>query len=839
MKTRNSRYRSNFLILMILGLMLILPTIIYFVASDISPNRLIIFNKLRPSQQDINIITPENKTYIGPMSGYYPGTYGFENDNIGNVPSNWSDNSGSDCSVQVIDSLDGHNQVLDCYDNSDSNISAIENNFSNQSYGTIEFWIRTTNSTAYTDIDFLIEGTQVFTFIIQLDKFNYWNGSAMNYIADAYDNLWQHIRIDFECTTGGYQALSQYQCKVYINDVDYGVIKFWRNRTHINRILIKSHYVNTGYHSYFDAFGFSWDSNYNIGDNKEEGLLLSFTPDVLDWIKYSFDRKTNITILGNTTIPIPKSGLHSIQIFGNDAGTLIYSDIRYFTIRINPFIKIITPQNQTYLNPMSGYYPGTFGFENDNIGDSPYTWEDLSGNDCSSQVIGSLDGHNHVLDCYDNSNLAISAIDNNFSNQSYGTIEFWIRTTNTTAYTDIDFLIEGTQVFTFIIENDQFNYWNGSTMNYIADAYDNLWQHIRIDFDCTTGGYQALSQYQYKVYINDVDYGVINFWRNRTHINRILIKSHYGNTGYHSYFDAFGFSWDPNYNIGDNKEEGLLLSFISNTNFKWIGYSLDGMVDKPILGNTTINMLEDGIHSIRVVGIFVFGNLYYSTKRYFSIDSNSPIIEINSPNLNDFYGINAPNFSLSIIEPNLNTLWYSLDNGTSNFTFSGLIHTINQTVWESRPDGLITIKFYANDTWGFEGHNEVSVYKDTTSPTSLISFIPHSRTNVVNKSTIFTLTSDDGLGSGVSLIRYKIKDSNWMTYSSPFNLSIYQEGDIIISYQAIDKVGNVETENTFLVELVEKPSKKPPSRIPGFSIFILIGVLAIISLFNVKRILQK
>ncbi|MFX0155751.1 MAG: hypothetical protein ACFE9Q_14615 [Candidatus Hodarchaeota archaeon] len=710
MRIQNLRKRFFKIIFPSLILIFIIPIMHFYILPNLYPIPLFRYDNLEISQSDIDITTPENKTYTKPMSGYYPGVFGFENDIFGNVPSNWTENSGSNCSALIIDTLDGHKNILDCFDNSSSNYFSIETAFSNQSYGTIEFWIRTTNSTAYTDIDFLISGTQVFTLIIENDQFNYWNGSAMNYIANAYNNLWDHIRIDFECTTGGYQGLSQYHYKVSINDVDYGVINFWRNRTYINRILIKSTYPDSAYHSYFDAFGYSWDPSYNIGDNKKEGILLSFTPDVLDWVRYSLDGQINKTILGNTTIPIPKNGLHSVQIFGSYTGTLINSDTRYFIVLINPFMEIVTPQNQTYYNPMSGFYPGTYGFENDNIGDLPYSWEDSSGDDCSVQVIDSLDGHNYVLDCFDNSSSDIAAIDTAFSNQSYGTIEFWIRTTNSTAYTDIDFLISGTQVFTLIIENDQFNYWNGSAMNYIANAYNNQWAHIRIDFECTTGGYQGLSQYHYKVYINDVDYGVINFWRNRAYVNRILIKSKYPDSAYHSYFDAFAYSWDQKYNIGDNKKEGLLLSFKSNTSLKWMGYSLDGMVDKQILGNTTIVIPEDGLRTIRVIGIDLLGNVYYSNMQYFSV-FQYPIIVINSPNQFEIYEKEAPSYNISILGQGLDTFWYTLDVGIINLTFTGLIGNIDQNEWDKKQNGIVIIRFYANNTKGFERMAELVVIK--------------------------------------------------------------------------------------------------------------------------------
>jgi len=40
----------------------------------------------KTNTNELIINTPENKTYGAPMSGYYPATYGFENDMVGSDP---------------------------------------------------------------------------------------------------------------------------------------------------------------------------------------------------------------------------------------------------------------------------------------------------------------------------------------------------------------------------------------------------------------------------------------------------------------------------------------------------------------------------------------------------------------------------------------------------------------------------------------------------------------------------------------------------------------------------------------------------------------------------------
>jgi hypothetical protein len=121
---------------------------------------------------------------------------------------------------------------------------------------------------------------------------------------------------------------------------------------------------------------------------------------------------------------------------------------------------------------------------------------------------------------------------------------------------------------------------------------------------------------------------------------------------------------------------------------------------------------------------------------------------------------------------------------------------------------------------------------DLNPPSSFLSFIPYKGTNEVSRSTAFILTAGDGLGSGVSVIKYKINNSAWIDYTGPFDLSSYAYGYYIISYHAIDLVNNIETDNTCLVLLVELQSK--PS-IQGYNIFLLMGIVCAVSVILIKK----
>ena len=49
-------------------------------------------------------------------------------------------------------------------------------------------------------------------------------------------------------------------------------------------------------------------------------------------------------------------------------------------------------------------------------------------------------------------------------------------------------------------------------------------------------------------------------------------------------------------------------------------------------------------------------------------------------------------------------------------TFTGLVGTINQALWDALPEGNVIIRFYANDTLGRIGFQEVTVVKTISQP---------------------------------------------------------------------------------------------------------------------------
>jgi len=146
-------------------------------------------------------------------------------------------------------------------------------------------------------------------------------------------------------------------------------------------------------------------------------------------------------------------------------------------------------------------------------------------------------------------------------------------------------------------------------------------------------------------------------------------------------------------------------------------YTIDNGITNIIFTGPTgiIDQIEwdkkgDGTVTIRFYANDTLGKIGYSEVVVIK-DTTPPVITIIS-----LYETNPPVYSINVTDENLDTIWYTLDNGVTNITISELIGVIDEDEWNAQPDGYVTIRFYANDTIGGEGTALVIVTKDTSPP---------------------------------------------------------------------------------------------------------------------------
>ncbi len=219
----------------------------------------------------------------------------------------------------------------------------------------------------------------------------------------------------------------------------------------------------------------------------------------------------------------------------------------------------------------------------------------------------------------------------------------------------------------------------------------------------------------------------------------------------------------------------------------------------------------------------------------FGPDIYDPIINVSNPERNNAFGTNAPDFDISIIEPNLDSTWYTIDNGITNITFNSLTGTINQTEWDKKSDyEEITLTFYANDTEGHIGSKNVIIWKDIIAPKITI----HSP--IANKK-----FGENAPNFNISIIEEDLL-SSWYTIegvSSNFNItestgtinqdawSGLPQGEIMITFYAQDRAGNIESESVDIIKSI--PTEQA---IPGYNGFLLLGILAVGSILMIKKL---
>lgn len=153
----------------------------------------------------------------------------------------------------------------------------------------------------------------------------------------------------------------------------------------------------------------------------------------------------------------------------------------------------------------------------------------------------------------------------------------------------------------------------------------------------------------------------------------------------------------------------------------------------------------------------------------------------------------------------------TLNKDTSSFEFQGNMPSKNGGFAEliialfKAKDGDPYAVFLTADSKGFD------VIADRTPPTSNIAVgdpkFESGRNIFVTSSTAFTLAGEDkGIAaSGLDRLEYRLNNNSWSLYQSPFTLSGFNDGNVVIDYRAIDKAGNVETFNTVAVIVDNTP----------------------------------
>ena len=789
----------------------------------------------KSSAGEITIITPENKTYTEPDTGYYPGTFGFENDLNGAVPFNWVDTSSPPCYAKIVDGIGGHNKVLEVYGRgqTSSDYAHLFNYFDPQTSGTIEWWWRK-SSTLSSCAKFIVSNETTGLIDFRMDwyadpgKIEYYGSGWTNtgYI-DYTDDKWIHMKLSFDCTADVYNVTID--GVLYLNNIPF---PNGYSPTHISNVKFYTYAAANPTLYYVDAVGYSWDPNYHVGDNLNEGLLLSYdNTTTLQWQGYSLDGQENVTVYGNYTLPLPANGTHTIQVFGNNSiGTSFQSDLRYFTYGTTsiPQITIISPTlNEFFTSVAPDFQISIFGTSIDT------TWYTIDGG-VTNITFSGLTG-------------AINQTEWDKKGDGDVNLRFYVNNTQgNSSYTDVT-IKKDTTAPLITIDSPLAN----GVFGKLAPQYNLtiIESNIELIWYTLDYGQINITHILPDGFINQLEWDKIG---NGTADIRFSVLDSAGNVAYADVTIRKNIS-DPILVINAPMEFevfGITAPFFNVTviepDFDSMWYTLDDGINNITasgftgdISQTEWNKKVSSIFNIRFYANDTLGNMGYAEIAV-EKDITDPIIQVNIPIVDAIFGYNAPSYDISITEANLDSMWYTLDNGLTNISISSFTGILNQTEWAKIPHGLVSLSFFINDTVGQLGYSIVNFNKDLYAPTTSIDFTLYNPPNLVLASTQFTFTASDNSESGVSTTQYKINDSAWIPYTGAFTLVGYDSGVYTITYQSIDSVGNVEIERFVEIELYIPPPPPPPPPDLSFLIYIAIGVaVALFGILYVKVIRPK
>ena len=402
--------------------------------------------------------------------GMYPATYNFRDDADGAVPTFiTTDDSGGTCTVTIIPSLDGHRKVLKLYDPDAANRCICYHAFaSGQVTGTIEFFMHTTDATFENSVIARGEDTGYrIQFSLYQDKFQYYDGGWNDVGLVGLDNTTYHVKFIFSCTTDTYE--------IWIDGVQYqAAAAFTGVATTLDDIRLNTSTASSGYSLYFDAFGFSWDADYAIGDN-------------VHWRHYK---------------------------------------------------------------------ESTDDFEGDDVGTqgTSITWVDGVDTAASFEIVPEFGEHKKVLRGYYSSGAGgYDYSSHNFATQAKtGWWEGWIKATDATTISLLQFKEDATIIIQFQISGDKFQVHTGGAFRDVTNApipIDATWYHVYIQW------YDAATD-TFDLWIDNVQYeDGTNCSANQTSgINKIFVVC-YSPTLY-MYIDAPMSSLD-----GDSRGDNRLLDY--------------------------------------------------------------------------------------------------------------------------------------------------------------------------------------------------------------------------------------------------------------------------------------
>lgn len=508
----------------------------------------------------------DGRNYIR-NSTNYNGEESFDNYFLGEFKSkgNWIilPEKSEQLSVKIIPTFDGHKKVLSILDESKMNSAKAIYNLSNSPYeGIIEFWIRSSDCYKNHSIE-LSESYKSFS------KISIFNGSLYFWnITGQSSGQWTEI-MDIESNKWIHIRI---EFNLYLSKINISVngLKVLNNKNaysginYINQLHFYSSEEETqfNYEFFIDAIDFSWSTGYFKGRNK-----------------------------------------------------LLEQNLQIETSSFDP-----TPH---------------FSFDQYDAGAIPSSWSITSTSGSTWSIKDQWQGRNKVYMCehLQNPDQSSPVTSTTFSSpQISGTIEWWWYFQNSSNFSPYFYIRDGADRTYIQICG---SYLTGRFESLLYDnVYQEIdetllsivpyqWYHLKIDFECSNGGYKGLSQDTYYFYINGIRYGPLYFTDTGENVDSLTTLYFCGTGGPYfnnwiQVYDDIDFSWAPGYFEGRNIVDGNTSTLSKYTfNNDKIGKNPSGWISTTS-GDCQIQVIQYKSERIKLVELENIDNFHSSISTTFS-----------------------------------------------------------------------------------------------------------------------------------------------------------------------------------------------------------------------------